>query len=148
MAATGETRRDAARAFTEIGRAKSTPIARCPRCSVGILQLDDHPVCGGCGARWGSGAEAALEYAEDVLGLNWYEVASSGGQVPTEDCPHCGETAVVWDGFASVVTVPRGLCFACGEVCNSHCQRCGVAIMVASDDADMCENCWNDVLAD
>lgn len=89
-----------------------------------------------------------MEYAQDVLGLSWYEAAASCGQVPAGDCPHCGETAVVWDTFASVVMGPRGLCFACGEGCNSPCQRCGVAIMVASDDADMCDSCWNDVLAD
>jgi hypothetical protein len=127
--------------------ASDYPVVGCPRCSQTALLLDERPRCAYCGENWESGASAATEYADVVLGLDWYST-TKGGQPPAEDCPECGEAAVVRDQFARLPGPSPALCFACGAEFNNTCSRCGVPVMQsdADDGVPLCGDCWANII--
>lgn len=151
MAVTGESytaaarRHDAEHDGTEVPLV--LPVAQCPRCSDGVLVIDEQPRCASCGATWDDGRLAAEEYAFTVLQLDWYTSATDGAEPPAEDCPECGETAVVWDHFGPAHAGQMALCFACGESWNTRCVACNRPTLVRRPgDSLACSTCWDDAI--
>jgi hypothetical protein len=120
------------------------PEARCPRCSTGILDPgEEQRRCTHCEAVWESGSDAASEYAATVLHLDWYTSVTEGGERPAEDCPDCGEEAVVWDTFDPDAD-RMGLCFSCGESFNTHCSACNRPMLDSEHrGSGPCAQCWD-----
>lgn len=152
MAGTGESYTTAARCHdAEHDGADMAPVllvARCPRCPDGVLVLEEQPRCAGCGAIWENGSLAAEEYAFAVLHLDWYTSATDGAEPPAEDCPECGETAVVWDHFGPSHAGRTALCFACEESWNTRCIRCNRPTLVRRPGGDLtCSDCWDEVIS-
>jgi hypothetical protein len=120
------------------------PEAHCPRCSTGVLDLgEQQPRCTQCEAVWETGSDAASEYAATVLHLDWYTSATDGGESPAEDCPECGEEAVVWDTFDAEAG-RMGLCFSCSESFNTHCSDCSRPLLDSEPGGfQPCAECWD-----
>jgi hypothetical protein len=123
------------------------PEARCPRCSMGVLVLDEEqPQCTHCAAVWENGSSAANEYAGTVLRLDWYTYVTGGDERPAEECPECGETAVVWDTFHPD-DGRTGLCFGCGESFTTHCAICNRPLFDGDPGGSgPCTECWEDYM--
>lgn len=60
---------------------------------------------------WPAGEPAAEDYASDVLGLSWYDVARDDAPAPVYTCPECQQCALVVVADPDIETV---LCFCCG----------------------------------
>lgn len=121
------------------------PVARCPQCSEGIVDVT--PLCRTCGTTWDSGAELAGEYASVFLGLDWYSSIKDGGAPPTHDCPDCGEQAVV-TVRPEDSTFWTMMCLSCAAPWNDSCIRCGAPIQHREDgDSLACTACWQDAIA-
>jgi len=122
------------------------PVARCPQCSEGLVDVDVTPVCRTCGTTWESGAELAGEYAEVFLGLDWYSSIKDGGASPTQDCPDCGEQAVV-AVRPEDSTFWTMMCLSCAAPWNDSCIRCGAPIQHREEgDLLACTACWEDAM--
>lgn len=122
------------------------PVTRCPRCSVGLVEVDAIPECPACGATWESGAELAGEYAEVFLGLDWYSSIKDGGDAPTQECPECGEQAVV-TVRPEDATFWTTMCLSCSAPWNDSCMRCGAPIQYRGEgDLLVCSACWQDAV--
>lgn len=123
------------------------PVARCPRCSEGVVDVDVSPGCQTCGTTWDSGAELALEYAAAFLGLDWYSSIKDGGAPPALDCPDCGEQAVV-TVQPEDSTFWTMLCLSCATPWNGACMRCGAPIQHREEgDSLACSACWQEAMS-
>jgi hypothetical protein len=123
------------------------PIVRCPRCADGVLVVEPQPRCAACGQIWEDGRAVAEEYAERILHLDWYTAATDGAEPPVEECPECGETAVVWDEFGSARAGRIALCFTCGAFFYDRCTRCNRPMIFRQPgDSLVCSMCWDEVI--
>ncbi|MDX8054965.1 hypothetical protein SK571_36815 [Lentzea sp. BCCO 10_0798] len=123
------------------------PVVRCPQCSEGTVEVDVTPACPVCGATWDSGAQLAVEYAAEFLGLDWHSSIKDGGAPPTQDCPDCGEQAVVTVRSKDTTFWTR-MCLSCATPWNESCIRCGAPIQHREDgDSLACHECWQDAIA-
>ncbi|MFE9427742.1 hypothetical protein ACFYNO_32815 [Kitasatospora sp. NPDC006697] len=91
--------------------------------------------------------EAAMSYAEDVLGRNWHSVAQ-GGPDPVACCPTCDLNTLVTGALtAAAPDSPVDLCFHCGEAFSDleECGRCGTQFDPTNGDVS-CASCEYDMI--
>jgi hypothetical protein len=116
-------------------RTKGEETLTCPRCDQVTLPAEASPVCLFCGNKV-PGEDVASAYAEAV-----------DDALVTGPCPECGATALVVsssDGRA-------GQCFRCGNEFSAlnDCSRCGgLYEEMTDDDIGICNDCWQQVIAD
>jgi len=124
---------------------RRVPKVRCPKCSDGVVEIDLAPVCRNCGTTWKSGSELANEYAEVFLGLSWYSSMKDGGDAPSQDCPECGEQAVV-SIPPEEATFWTMMCLSCAVPWNDSCTRCGAPTQRRAGDGLVCTACWQELV--
>jgi hypothetical protein len=114
-------------------------MVRCLSCGQFAVMLDDAKTvhCALCGRRYGSGSDAAWEYA----GTSYYSVVTDGGGTPVHDCSECGTTAVFATPVASSDDADVLICFADGNSFDGICQYCDQAANFALEEARMCQHC-------
>ena len=156
MDATGERYTVAARRYEQeqveaatIATALAATGPQCPRCTEGRLTVGEQGEeavvhCSHCKAAWASGAEAAEEYAGEILGRSSYDAAMNGGREPVESCPECHDDALVWASFEPPDGDWLALCFTCGEGWNDTCMNCDRPIIYRGEgDLTICNGCFD-----
>jgi len=118
---------------------KESLIVKCPMCFQESFILADVDELGCLFCGYSDKPEiVARNYIENILGINEYYEVKSGGHFPLEECPECGNSALVHDG-------DNYICFNCVEKWSgdslNECSDCGQLYNVKDDDVELCDNC-------
>lgn len=125
-------------------------IVDCPRCAQKAMRIEDGALCHFCGYT-ADGKDAAQDYVESLLGLNWKHVAD-GGEIPVYSCSECGSESLVDMGsLKQDLNSDRFVCFSCGQGWDwesmAPCQSCGSPTPHdPKDGLPICGDCWNSII--
>ncbi|HCA28164.1 MAG TPA: hypothetical protein DEP23_00550 [Ruminococcaceae bacterium] len=116
----------------------------CPECNENYLFCDaGNAKCFFCGYKE-PGDIAADDYISNILEINGYDEANSGGQWPCFECPECGENS-----FVPIPDKAQYVCLSCGIAYDfnqiAFCERCDCMYVKGKEDNGLCPDCYAEI---
>jgi hypothetical protein len=129
---------------------KADPVVSCPGCLQLALPISDPLRCLFCERVW-HGEHAASEYASEVVGVSWHDIAK-GSEPALRICPYCSQESMV--GPITTRNNPNQeywACFSCQEspayAALSECLKCGELMEMDEETGTVCQDCLDWVAA-
>lgn len=129
--------------------ANAANVVACPSCRKFTLPLvQDELKCLFCDRSW-EPEQMASDYASEILGITWRDVAK-GADEPVVMCPECCSNTMVWGVTVREESANEQWgCFNCCTIGESElimsCSRCGLP-MAANDEDTVCGDCWTGMI--
>lgn len=101
-------------------------VVTCPRCFQDAMAVDDGATCYFCGFHIDELDKTIQEFVNNVLDVNWRDIAS-GDEWPVYRCPSCEDETLILIRDNYGTDKPAFLCFRCGASWEnlSSCMTCG-----------------------